>query len=48
MKAEYITHSDFSDACPIDVFHKELDEIEYSHPKELLNKHDISQKDLAR
>lgn len=40
MKAEFITHKDFSDTAPINVFHKELDEsFVHDHPTELLNKH---------
>ena len=44
MKAKFITHPDFSDVKPIDVFHKELDEREYSHPDHLMNKHYVFRK----
>ncbi len=47
MKPEFITSKDFSKLVPINVFHKELQETEYSHPDELFNKHYIFRKKFA-
>ena len=39
MKAEFITAEEFSRQRPVNVFHKELDQVSLDHPEELLNKH---------
>ncbi len=46
MKAEFITSKEFMKLKPLNVFHKELDETEYSHPDDLLNKHCIFRKKI--
>ncbi len=46
MTAQFITAKAFADLAPLNVFHKELDEREYSHPEELLNKHYIFRKKI--
>lgn len=44
MTAKYITSKAFCDLKAINVFHKELDVVEYNHPNELLNKHYLFRK----
>ncbi len=46
MKTEFITSPEFCKTTPINVFHKELCETEYSHPEKLKNKHYIFRKKI--